>query len=64
MKDVTGKEIKIGNKVATNEVGYTCSLVVGVVEAFTPKKVKIRLSDKSHLTKFPEQCCVIVEGKE
>ena len=62
MKDVTGKEMAVGDKVVLiPQNGYTMSLSMGVITGFTPKKVKITLTDKcwsysaDECLKFPEQ---------
>jgi len=62
MKDVTGKELTIGDKIVLiPQNGYTQSLSMGVIAGFTPQKVKIRLTNKAwcysddECLKFPEQ---------
>jgi hypothetical protein len=64
MKDVTGKELDIGNKVATNIQGYTYSLVICTIIGFTNQKVKLSyINDWSHkpdeCLKFPKQLCKV-----
>jgi hypothetical protein len=62
MKDVTGKELTVGNNcVLIPQNGYTMSLSMGVIVGFTEKKVRIRLTNKcwaysaDECLKFPEQ---------
>ncbi len=62
MKDVTGKELSIGDKIVLiPQNGYTASLSIGIVTGFTEKKVKIHLTNKAwaysddECLKFPEQ---------
>jgi len=62
MKDVTGKELTIGDKVVLiPQNGYTSSLSAGLIVNFTKFKVKIQLTDKAwnysedFCLKFPEQ---------
>lgn len=70
MKDVAGRPLKPGDKVATTRDGYTYALCIGEVVDFTPKKVKIKFPvEKDRLKyypdgyetalKFPEQLCLI-----
>ena len=62
MKDVTGKALAVGDKIVLiPQDGYTQSLSMGVITGFTPKKVKIQLTNKTwsysadECLKFPEQ---------
>lgn len=62
MKDVTGKELSVGDKIVLiPQNGYTYSLSMGIIIGFTPKKIKIQLTDKAwsysadECLKFPEQ---------
>lgn len=62
MNDVTGKLLEVGDKIVLiPQNGYTCSLSMGIVIGFTPKKVKIQLTNKAwsystdECLKFPEQ---------
>ena len=62
MKDVTGKELSVGDQIVLiPQNGYTMSLSMGVITGFTAKKVKIQLTNKSwsysddQCLKFPEQ---------
>jgi len=62
MKDVTGKELSVGDQIVLiPQNGYTMSLSMGVITGFTTKKVKIQLTDKAwsysadECLKFPEQ---------
>ena len=65
MKDATGKELAIGDRVVTNQQGYTYGLATGIVEGFTEKKVRIRLTNKTWrysddtCLKFSEQCAKV-----
>jgi len=62
MKDVTGKELAIGDKIVLiPQSGCTFSLSMGVIIGFTPQKVKIQLTNKAWsysadtCLKYPEQ---------
>ena len=62
MKDVTGKELSVGDQIVLiPQDGYTMSLSMGIINGFTAKKVKIRLTNKcwsyseDECLKFPEQ---------
>ena len=62
MKDVTGKVLEVGDKIVLiPQDGYTSALSMGVITGFTPKKVKIQLTNKAwaysaaECLKFPEQ---------
>ena len=62
MKDVTGKELTVGDKIVLiPQNGYTHELSMGVIIGFTPMKVKIKLTNKcwsysaDECLKFPEQ---------
>jgi hypothetical protein len=62
MNDVTGKVLTVGDKIVLiPQNGYTHSLSMGIVTGFTPKKVKIQLTNKARYysddecLKFPEQ---------
>jgi len=62
VKDVTGKDLTVGDKIVLiPQNGYTDSLSMGIVIGFTPKKVKIQLTNKAwsysadECLKFPEQ---------
>jgi hypothetical protein len=62
MKDVTGKDLIVGDKVVLiPQDGYTFSLSMGVIIGFTAKKVKIQLTNKiwsysnDECIKYPEQ---------
>jgi len=62
MNDVTGKLLVVGDQIVLiPQNGYTDSLSMGVIIGFTPKKVKIQLTDKcwsysvDECLKFPEQ---------
>lgn len=65
MKDATGKTLSVGDRVVTNQKGYTSDLATGVIEGFTEKKVRIRLTNKvwkyseDTCLKFPEQCAKV-----
>lgn len=41
MKDATGKQLKLGDKVAATSSGGYMSLIITYVVGFTPKKVKL-----------------------
>lgn len=64
-KDCAGRIISIGDQVATNDSGYTYSLVIGEVLSVTAQKVKIRIAHRHHtstfreIQKFPEQLCLV-----
>lgn len=48
MKDVTGKELAVGDKiVCIPQNGYTDMLSRGIITGFTPQKVKITLTNKA-----------------
>jgi hypothetical protein len=62
MKDVTGKELVVGDKIVLiPQNGYTSSLSMGVITGFTKQKVKISLTDKcwsysaDECLKYPDQ---------
>jgi len=62
MKDVTGKELVIGDKIVLiPQNGYTMSLSMGIVTGFTKQKVKLSLTDKcwsysaDECLKYPDQ---------
>lgn len=62
MKDITGKELTIGDTVVCiPQGGYTYALDVGVIIGFTDKKVRIELTKKcwdygeNSVLKFPVQ---------
>ncbi len=62
MKDVTGKELTVGDQIVLiPQNGYTSSLSMGVIIGFTPQKVKIQLTNKcwaysdDECLKYPEQ---------
>jgi len=62
MKDVTGKELSLDDKVVLiPQNGYTSSLSMGIIVGFTAQKVKIQLTNKAwsysadQCLKFPEQ---------
>jgi hypothetical protein len=62
MNDVTGKLLAVGDKIVLiPQNGYAHSLSMGIITGFTPKKVKIQLTDKcwsysaDDCLKFPEQ---------
>ena len=62
MNDVTGKVLAVGDKIVLiPQDGYTDSLSMGIIIGFTPKKVKIQLTNKAwsyssdECLKFPEQ---------
>lgn len=62
MQDVTGKNLEIGDKIVLiPQDGYAGQLSMGVVEGFTPQKVKVRLTNKAWsyspdtCLKFPAQ---------
>jgi hypothetical protein len=62
MKDVTGKELSVGDQIVLiPQNGYTQSLSMGVITGFTAQKVKIQLTNKAwsysndQCLKFPEQ---------
>jgi hypothetical protein len=63
MLDATGKTLQIGDRIVTNQNGDR--LVCGIIEDFTTKKVKIRLTGKTWeysdytCLKFPEQCAKV-----
>lgn len=66
MKDVVGKELNIGDRIVMiPQNGYTSALAVGIVEGFTPHKVRIRVTNKvwqysdDTCLKFPEQVAVV-----
>jgi len=66
VKDVTGKELAIGDKIVLiPQNGYTSQLSVGVVKSFTNQKVRITLTNKAweysceECLKFPEQCAKV-----
>ncbi len=62
MIDVTGKVLAVGDKIVfIPQDGYTFFLSMGVIIGFTPKKVRILLTNKAwspsedECLKFPEQ---------
>lgn len=63
MKDVAGRELAVGMKVATNIAGYTDHLVVCTIVDFTAQKVRVEYRTNSRTTesclKFPRQLCII-----
>lgn len=62
MKDVTGKELNVGDHVVTNYQTYTCELVIGTIVGFTPQKIKIETlwqGRKQDIQKFTEQVAKI-----
>lgn len=58
MRDVDGKEIKVGDKIAATMPYYKDSMSVGKVVGFTPKMVKIEIGDCEY-NKFPNQIAII-----
>ncbi len=56
MKDVQGKELKVGQNVAYND-GHYVGVRVGVIESFTPKRVYVSF----HIKK-PGDICIINGG--
>lgn len=62
MKDVAGRELAEGMKVATNIAGYTDHLIVCRVLGFTTQKVRVEYRTNSRTEtclKFPRQLCII-----
>lgn len=57
MKDVFGRELSVGDKVATNVNGYTDRLTVLTVVGFTAQKVKVAPGGygDDYMLKFPKQ---------
>jgi hypothetical protein len=61
VKDVTGKVLSVGDKIAyIPQGGYTYALELGIIIAFTKAKIKIQpgtvlVSDADVVYKFPEQ---------
>jgi membrane protein implicated in regulation of membrane protease activity len=62
MKDVTGKELTVDDKIVLiPQNGYTQSLSMGIIVGFTAQKVRIKLTGKAweysadECLKFPEQ---------
>lgn len=65
MKDVDGKELKIGDKVAYCVVGYS-ELCVGVISKFTPKACRIGkdvscITNQNSQIRFGNQICKMGE---
>ena len=70
MKDVTGKTLQVGDTVVCiPQNGYTSSLECGFITGFTPKKVKIHVTDKcwdysaDECLKFPEQVAKVDDAR-
>lgn len=66
MRDVTGKELALGDKVVCiPQNGYTDRLSMGVIINFTAQKVKIQMTNKAwkysddQCLKYPEQCAKV-----
>jgi hypothetical protein len=66
MKDVTGKDMVVGDKIVLiPQNGYTHQLSMGVVIGFTSQKVRIKLTNKAwdysndECLKYPEQCAKV-----
>lgn len=62
MRDITGKGLAVNDRIVLiPQDGYTSSLSMGIITGFTPKKVKIKLTNKcwessnDECLKFPEQ---------
>lgn len=57
MKDFLGRELAVGDAVATNRHGYTDHLQKMYVVDFTPKKIKLSLGSSivGYYYKFPKQ---------
>jgi hypothetical protein len=59
MQDVAGKQLSVGQRVATTVSGYE-ELQVGTVYGFSPKKVKIMLQeDDEEILRLPYQVAII-----
>lgn len=57
MKDVTGNDLAIGDKVAMiPQNGYTCELSVGIITGFTKEKVRIQVTTKAW--SYSENTCL------
>ena len=66
MRDITGKELVVGDKVVCiPQSGYTDQLSMGVIIGFTPQKVRIQMTNKAwkysddQCLKYPEQCAKV-----
>lgn len=64
MKDIAGKEIQVGDRVATNLVGYAYQLQIAQVTGFTAKKVQILESNGDYSNRYPKQVAVLVQEKQ
>jgi hypothetical protein len=58
MRDVAGKEMKVGDKVAVTTVGYA-ELSLRIVVGFSPKKIRIRNHKGETETRYPYQVAII-----
>lgn len=71
-RDCSGRIIRVGDLVAYNESGYTYSLFVGEIVAFTPKMVKVqphsgaRMAPRNEepINRYPCQLCRITNTPE
>lgn len=63
MKDVAGKNLEIGQSVATTLKGYTDMLIIGKIVGFTEQKVKLEFTNNRWaagvVLKFPEQLAIV-----
>ena len=57
MKDVTGKDLTVGDKcVFIPQGGYTHELEMGIITAFTAQKVRLNPTNKIWLNTSSETC--------
>jgi hypothetical protein len=59
MKDINGKEIYIGDKVAFSYCAAYADLIQGRVVKFTPKKICIDYGNEKYAYKYPSEVAVI-----
>lgn len=59
MKDINGKEIYIGDKVAFTYCASYADLMQGRVVKITPKQVCIDYGKEKYAHKYPSQVCVV-----
>lgn len=63
MKDISGKDLSVGQIIAMTVSGYE-ELQIGTVIGFTPKKVKIQNSGGGDGSRFPNQVAIIGHVKD
>lgn len=63
MKDVFGRELEIGQRVATNCYGGLHALGILTVIGFTEKKVRLKTND-GWILKFPQQVAIGTESND